>query len=78
MPRAGRRQSPPKSGPQRDEHHDRDEHAAHPIPEALDVRAARLRALDGGDDVGQRGLFTRRGDAQQEPPVLVHRAGIEF
>ncbi len=50
-------------------HDDRHKHAAHPVAEALDVRAAGLGALDGGDDVRQRGGFAGGGHAHDEAAV---------
>ena len=70
-----RRESPPKPGGDGDGDDDGHEHTAHAVAKALDVGAAGLGALHGGDDVGQRGGFAGGGHAHDEPAVQIHRAG---
>ena len=73
-----RREAPPKRGGNGDGDDDRHEHAAHAVAEALDVGAAGLGALHGGDDVRERGAFAGGGHAHDEPAVQIHRAGEKF
>jgi hypothetical protein len=68
-------QSPGGEG---DKHYDRHEHAADAVSKTLDVRAAGLGALHGGDDVRQRRGFASCGDAHHEAAVQVHRARAKF
>ena len=70
-------QPPPEGGRDRDEDNYGDEDVAHPIAEALDVRAAGLRPLHGGNDVGEGGFLADRSDALQQASVLIHGAGVE-
>src|ERR1035441_6408256 len=69
---------PKNSGGERDANDDRHEDIADAVAEALDVCAAGLRALHGGDDVRERGGFTSGGDAHDEAAVEIHRAGEQF
>ena len=78
MIRRFRRETPPKRGGNRNRDDNRHEHAAHAVAEALDVGAAGLGALDGGDDVRKRGGFAGGGHAHDEAAVQVHRAGEQF
>ena len=71
-------QAPTKAGGERNGDDDRHEHAAHAVAEALDVGAAGLGALHGGDDVRERGGFAGGGHAHDEPAVQIHRAGEQF
>ncbi len=53
-------------------------HVAHAVAETLDVGAAGLRALHGGDDVRERGAFAGCRHAHNEPTIQIHRAGKKF
>ncbi len=78
LPRGIRRESPPKSSGQGDQHYDRHEHAADAVGKTLDVRAAGLGALHGGDDVRQRRGLAGCGDAHHEAAAQIHRARAKF
>ena len=73
-----RRKPPPKSGGDGNGNDDRHEDAAHAVAEALDVGAAGLGALHGGDDVRECGGFAGGRHAHDEPAVQIHRAGVKF
>ena len=73
-----RRESPPKSGGDGDGNDGGHEHVAHAVAEALDVGAAGLGALHGGDDVRQRGGFAGGGHAHDKPAIQIDRAGEKF
>ena len=73
-----RHESPPQRGGDGDGDDDRHEDAAHAVAEALDVGAAGLGALHGGDDVRQRGAFAGGRHAHDEPAIQIHRAGVKF
>ena len=73
-----RRESPPQRGGHGDGDNDRHKDIANAVAEALDVGAAGLRALHGGDDVRQRSGFAGSGDAHDEATVEIHRAGEQF
>jgi len=73
-----RRESPPQCGGDGDDNDGRNEDVAHAVAEALDVGAAGLGALHGGDDVRQCRAFAGGGHAHDEPAVQIHRAGVKF
>ena len=73
-----RRESPPKPGGNCNRSNNGHKHAAHAVAEPLDVRAAGLCALDGGNDVRQRGFLAGGGDAHDEAAVQIHRPGEKF
>ena len=56
----------------------RHEDAADTVAEPLDVGAAGLRALDGGDDVGERGRLASGGDAHDKTAIQIHRPCEQF
>ena len=69
---------PKNSGGERDGNDDGHKDAADAVAEALNVGAAGLGALHGGDDVRQRRRLAGGGDAQDEVTVQIHRAGEKF
>src|SRR5436190_9368426 len=71
---AFRGEAPPKRGSKGDNDDNRDEDAADSIGETLDVRAAGLRALDRGDDMRERGLFTSGDHARDEAAIGIDGA----
>ena len=78
LPRGIRRESPPERRGNRDGNDDRHEDTADAVANALNVRAAGLRALHGGDDVGESGGFAGGGHAQEQTAIEVDGAGVEL
>ena len=70
------RKAPPKPGSNRGCHDQGHEHAADAVSQPLNVRAAGLGPLHGGNDMRQRGRFARRRHAHYQPTVDVDRAGV--
>ena len=69
---------PKNSRRQRNDDDDRHEDVADAVAESLDVGAAGLLALHGGDDVRERGAFASRGDAHDEAAIKIYGAGKKF
>ena len=69
---------PKNSDGKRDGDDDRHEDVADAVADTLDVRAAGLRALHGGDYMRERGRLAGGGDAHDEAAVYIHCAGKKF
>ncbi len=65
---------PTEEGEQRDPQHDRHEHRADAVDDALDRRLLRLRVLDQADDARQRRFGADRGGAQDQTAFGIDRA----
>lgn len=71
------REAPAEAGGQRHRDHQRHKDTADTVTEPLDVGAAGLGALHGGNDVRQRRFFAGRRYEHHQAPVDVRRARVE-